>query len=142
MTILEAMRDPALFAPWFTPEAPWWAWRAFLAVLFGLPLSGDEAASVRRHTGRQALPTAPAREAWLVVGRRGGKSRIAALVAVYLACFRDYRSALAPGERGTVMLLAADRRQARTSSATSKVCWTGCLSLRPWLNAGPARPST
>jgi hypothetical protein len=29
-------------------------------------------------------------------------------------CFRDYRPLLAPGERGTVMLLAADRRQART----------------------------
>ncbi len=55
----------------------------------------------------------PAREAWVVVGRRGGKSRIAALIAVFLACFREYRNALAPGERGVVMLLAADRRQAR-----------------------------
>ncbi len=52
-------------------------------------------------------------EAWLVVGRRGGKSRIAALVAVWLACFRDYRAFLAPGERGTLMVIAADRRQAR-----------------------------
>ena len=48
-----------------------------------------------------------------MVGRRGGKSRIAALVAVYLACFRDYRRVLARGERGHVMVLAADRRQAR-----------------------------
>jgi phage terminase large subunit-like protein len=72
------------------------------------------AALYGRHTGREALPTTPAREAWLVVGRRGGKSRIATLVAVWLACFRDYRAILAPGERGTVMLLAADRRQART----------------------------
>ena len=38
---------------------------------------------------------------------------IAALVAVFLACFRDYRKILAPGERGTVMVIAADRRQAR-----------------------------
>jgi hypothetical protein len=36
-----------------------------------------------------------------------------ALVAVFLAAFRDYSSILAPGEKGTVMLLAADRRQAR-----------------------------
>ena len=48
-----------------------------------------------------------------MVGRRGGKSLIAALVAVFLACFRDYRKILAPGERGTVMVIAADRRQAR-----------------------------
>ena len=48
-----------------------------------------------------------------MVGRRGGKSRIAALVAVFLACFRDYRAILAPGEKGTVMVIAADRKQAR-----------------------------
>jgi len=34
-------------------------------------------------------------------------------VAAYLACFRDYRRVLARGERGHVMVLAADRRQAR-----------------------------
>jgi hypothetical protein len=35
-------------------------------------------------------------------------------VAVFLACFRDYQAVLGPGEVGTVMLLAADRKQART----------------------------
>jgi phage terminase large subunit-like protein len=67
----------------------------------------------RRHSGRARPPEIPAREAWVVAGRRSGKSRIAALVAVYLAAFTDYRPVLAPGEKGTVMLLAADRRQAR-----------------------------
>ena len=38
---------------------------------------------------------------------------MAALVAVYLACFRDYRGMLAPGEVATVMLIASDRKQAR-----------------------------
>jgi hypothetical protein len=113
MTLLDAMEDPGLFGPWFTPSDSWRAWRAFLAALLGLPLLEDHAALYRAHTGRQAPPEAPAKEAWLVVGRRGGKSRIAALVAVYLACFRNYRSLLAPGERGTLMVIAADRRQAR-----------------------------
>ena len=36
-----------------------------------------------------------------------------ALIAVYLACFRSYRKHLGPGERATVMVIAADRRQAR-----------------------------
>jgi hypothetical protein len=31
-----------------------------------------------------------------------------------VACFRDYRPYLQPGERGTVIVIAADRRQART----------------------------
>ena len=51
------------------------------------------------------------REAWLVCGRRAGKSSFVALIAVYLSCFRTYR--LARGERGVFMVMAADRRQAR-----------------------------
>jgi hypothetical protein len=48
-----------------------------------------------------------------VVGRRGGKSMVLALVAVFLAAFVDWAPFLSPGERGTIMVLAADRRQAR-----------------------------
>ena len=113
MTILEAMSDERLFAPQFAPAATWDTWRVFLAALFALPLGEAELALYRAHTGRRVPPEAPAGESWVVVGRRGGKSRVAALVAVYLGCFRDFSRALAPGERGTVMLLAEDRRQAR-----------------------------
>jgi hypothetical protein len=44
----------------------------------------------------------------------GGKSRILALVAVYLAVFRDYVPHLAPGEVATIAVLAANRPQARS----------------------------
>ena len=113
ITILQAMRDPVLFAPWFAPTPLWSAWRAFLSALFALPMGDEERAAFQQYTGREVLPVEPTREAWLVVGRRGGKSRIAALIAVFLACFRDYQTILAPGERGIVMLIAADRRQAK-----------------------------
>ncbi len=112
LTILDAMSDPQLFGPWFQGES-WQAWRVFLGALFGLSLSAEELALYQCHTGRQMPPTAPAKEAWLLVGRRGGKSLISALVAVYLACFRDHRRRLTKGEKGTVMVIAADRRQAR-----------------------------
>lgn len=98
------------FGPVFA-GAQWTAWRAFLKALFALPCTESEAALIERCTGRQGLPSAAAREAWMVIGRRGGKSRIAAFLAVFCACFRRYR--LAPGERGVVMCLASDRRQAR-----------------------------
>jgi hypothetical protein len=52
-------------------------------------------------------------EAWLVVGRRGGKSIVLALIACYLAVFKDWRPYLSPGERGTIKIMACDRRQAR-----------------------------
>ena len=113
MTIIEAIEDAKLFKPWFRDEASWAAWMVFLKALFGLPLARGEMATYRRLTGRQKAPTQQASEAWLVVGRRGGKSFIIALVAVFLACFKDWTPYLAPGERGTVMVLAADRKQAR-----------------------------
>lgn len=46
-------------------------------------------------------------------GRRGGKSHVAGLLAIYEACFTDHRSRLAPGEVATCMVIAADRKQAR-----------------------------
>jgi hypothetical protein len=111
MNILQALSS--IFAAWFKDNT-WRAWCAFLAGLFALPMSDDQAEIFKRHTGRTSLPTKPAREGWLIVGRRGGKSLIAALVAVYLACFRNYLTILGPGETATVMLLSADRRQSRT----------------------------
>ena len=98
MTILEAIEDPNLFGKEFGgPE--WRAWRVLVAALFGLPMSPEDLEVYRRHTELDSPPNGPVTEAWLCVGRRGGKSRIAALIAVYLAAFRDYAEILAPGER-------------------------------------------
>lgn len=113
MNILAAMDDPALFAPAFRGGS-WVAWRAFLRSLFALPLSDADLALYQHHTGRKTAPTVPFKEASLICGRRGGKSRIMALVAVYLAAFKSYSAFLAPGEVATVAVIAADRRQART----------------------------
>jgi hypothetical protein len=110
LTILDVLDDPAVFGAQFS-GATWEAWRALLVALFGLSASPEQADLIRCCTGRQDLPTTPAREVFCIVGRRGGKSRIAALLAVFLACFRKYT--LAPGEVGVVMLIATDRRQAR-----------------------------
>jgi hypothetical protein len=114
LTILDAIRDPALFAPWFRDPSTWLAWFAFLAALFALPMDAEALALYQHHTQRREPPKEPPHEGWLVKGRRGGGSFIAAVTAVFVAVFRDYSGVLAPGERGTVMVLAADRRQART----------------------------
>jgi hypothetical protein len=112
-TILQAMDDPNLFRPLFLKRASWEAWRAFLAALFALPMSPEQLAIYRACTGRTHPPANASSEAWLVCGRRAGKSFTLALIAVYLACFREYRQHLQPGERATVMIIALDRRQAR-----------------------------
>jgi hypothetical protein len=112
-SILDAIRDQRLFGAAFKDASTWGAWLAFLAGLFALPMSEAEAEVWRECTGRSQLPQKPFREAWLVCGRRSGKSFIMALIATYLACFRDYRTFLGPGEKATVMVVAADKKQAR-----------------------------
>jgi hypothetical protein len=112
MNIIQALDDPKVFGGFFR-AGTWDVWRVFLAALFGLPMTDDQLATYRRFTGRSTPPTAPLHEAWLVIGRRGGKSFVLAVIAVFLACFRDWRPFLGPGEVGTVMVIAADRRQAR-----------------------------
>ena len=131
MNILDAARDPAVFGPWFRDETTWRSWFVFLAVLFGLPLDDEMRAVYRGCTGRSAEPGKSFTEAWLVVGRRGGKSFILALIAVYLACFRDWRPHLAPGERATVMVIAADRRQARVIMRYTRALIDGVEMLAP-----------
>lgn len=117
MNILEACDDPKLFAPWFRNPATWAAWRVFLATLFGLPAYAPEQVALHALCTGRPMPPPPGNavtEAWLICGRRAGKSFTLALIAVFLACFRDYREFLQPGERGVVIVIAADKKQART----------------------------
>jgi hypothetical protein len=114
VNILTAMADKKLFRPWFKDPSTWEAWRAFLALLFGLQMDREQAALAKACTGLEVLPEQAFTEAWLVVGRRGGKSLILAMIAIYLALFKDWSANLVPGERGTVLVLAADRRQAQS----------------------------
>jgi hypothetical protein len=112
-SILACIDDPNLLGSRITQGASWKPWRAALAAIFALGMDDSEAAIYRACTGRTELPEAPFNEAWLCCGRRAGKSYAMAMVAVYLACFRDYREHLAHGERATIMVVAQDRRQAR-----------------------------
>ena len=109
--ILDAMHHEALFGQHFE-GASWAGWQAFLGALFGLQMTADQRRIYRQCTGRKTPPRGQFAEAWMIVGRRGGKSLIAAAVAVYLGTCRDHRKHLKPGERATIMVIAADKDQA------------------------------
>jgi len=113
VTIRDLMTDPALFGDQFGGDS-FAAWRALLAAFYGLELTEDEAETVKALTGRSEASQGAFVELWLAIGRRGGKSQIAALIAVYEALFQDHRAKLSPGEVATVMCIAADRKQARS----------------------------
>jgi hypothetical protein len=114
ISLYDAVSNPAgLFGDQFA-DASWMPWRVALAALEGRPLDAQALHMLRLCTGRQNAPTEPVREFVAIVGRRGGKSRIGAVLAIEAACFRDWRSYLAPGEVCTIAIIAADRPQART----------------------------
>jgi hypothetical protein len=100
--------------PWTAalPREQWVPWRAFLAATFGLPLSGPELAVFQEATKREQPPLQQVREAWLICGRRSRKSAVAAIIAAYLACYRDYRPYLAPGSRALIPVIAQSKGRA------------------------------
>jgi hypothetical protein len=112
MNIIDAIKDRRIFKRHFRTKT-WDAWFVFLAALFALPMTEEQLAIYKAHTGRTTPPIEPSHEAWLCIGRRGGKSFILALIATFLACFRDWRPYLGPGEMGTIMIAAQDRKQSR-----------------------------
>ncbi len=113
MNIIKAIHDKKLFGGVFNDLSTWSAWITALKAIFGLPMSSEELALYRQCTGRQNPPQRPFKEIYLIVGRRGGKSFITALIAVFLAVFKDYSKFLAPGERGTIVVIAVDRKQSQ-----------------------------
>ena len=113
ISILDACTDPAIFGPWFKDRESWAAWFAFLKTVFGIQLDDTELATFQKFTGRTTPLAEGYLEATLIIGRRGGKSLTLACIAAFLAAFYDWSPYLTGGERGTIMIVAADRKQAR-----------------------------
>jgi hypothetical protein len=112
---IEALDHPQLFGRWFGGPS-WRAWRVVEKSIFGLPFDEDEMPLYHELTGRDDPPAGPASEVWIIAGRRSAKSRKAATIATYLATIgaevAGWRAGLAPGERGIVLVLAVDKKQA------------------------------
>jgi hypothetical protein len=113
--IIEAVSSPDWWGPWFPNPEGWAAWRSFWKAAFALPMDASELAIFRECTARTEPPTEPAKEVAEIIGRRGGKTRGAATTTAWLAVFVDWRPYIGPGEKAVVMLIAADRRQARVA---------------------------
>jgi hypothetical protein len=111
MSIDEALTDPHLLGAALESDiAPWQTWRVALKGAFGLPLNDQERAIFSAIAGGRNPPARRVRELWCIVGRKGGKSKIAGACAAYFALFVPHR--LSPGEKGLVLVLAASRDQA------------------------------
>lgn len=125
----EALADPNLLGAAIAGDS-WQPWRVLLIAMMGEALEPEERALFRLLTNRDCEPGEPVDEFWGVVGRRGGKTRAAAVLAVYIAALCDHSAVLASGERGVVPILAASTTQASRAFNHAK----GILGQSPVLS--------
>jgi hypothetical protein len=112
LDIITAFEDARIFGSLIADQEMWLNWKVCLKAIFGLSMDKAELKRYQGFTGRKKPSGKPFNEVFLVIGRRGGKSFISALIACYLALFRDWRTQLGPGEKGFIMCLANDKSQA------------------------------
>jgi hypothetical protein len=112
ISFAEALRDVRLLGASFRGSS-WRPWHVLAKIISGQPLDYSEMALVLECTGRRVLPQNPPRRLYLLVGRRGGKSRFLSALAVWVAALAaDWRKLMAPGEPAVVMLIGCDKKQA------------------------------
>jgi hypothetical protein len=113
MNVIDALHSKDIFGPLFKDLSTWHAWEVYLRGLFGLPIeTAEDRVLFKDCTGLEGTPGEKVRESYVIAGRRSGKSYTSALIAVFLACFKDWRPYLAPGEKGWIFIIAVDKAQA------------------------------
>ena len=95
LDIIKALKDKKLLGQFLKDESTWAAWFTFLRAFFALPPQPGDIQLFKQATERYLWPARRFSEAWLIIGTRGGKSFITALLAAYLAAFKQYD--LSPG---------------------------------------------
>jgi hypothetical protein len=114
VTLRKAFADKQLLGGILAGDS-WQPWRALLIAAMGEKLTAAERVLFQGLTGRPEEPRERVEELWVVAGRRGGKTRAAATLAVYMAALVDYKDCLSPGERGIVLLLGQNTKQAQVA---------------------------
>jgi len=112
--IIEAWESNDYFRPLFGKDlSSWKGWRTFLKALYGIPFADDEERLLFQLGTLRETPSAEGYpEAYAIVGRRGGKSRISSLIAAYEAVLGGWSDRVAAGERAWVFVIATDKSQA------------------------------
>jgi terminase large subunit-like protein len=128
IAIDEALGDPVLLGAALGERYSWSTWFVVLRAAFGLRLSTKQLQVFGTIAGGRTPPLHRVRELWAIVGRRGGKSKIAAAIAVFLALFIRHR--LSRGERGMILVLAATQDQAKVVFEYAKSFLTESPLLR------------
>jgi hypothetical protein len=110
ITLRKALADKLLLSSVLEGQS-WHQWKTLLTAVMGEALTDDERAVFKELTGREREPGVSVEEFVGVIGRRGGKSRAISVLATYVAGLCEH-PALVPGERGVLLVIAPDQKQA------------------------------
>ena len=117
MNITTAINDEQLFLPFLGGKVDTWAnWVTALQVLHGSKIKKKKAKKVvQACTGRTAsqLPTEGFDTALFLIGRRSGKSRMAAIIGAYEAVLAGHEHKLSKGEVGVIPIISPSKSQSR-----------------------------
>jgi hypothetical protein len=109
----EALADERVLGATLGDLGSWSTWICAVKAAFGLELTANELDVFKSIAGDRPPPQKRVRHLYAIVGRRAGKSRMAAVMAVFLACCVDHTGKLAPGEVGYVLCLSPTLRQSQ-----------------------------
>ena len=141
VAIDQALGNPKLLGHALGDVSSWTTWLVALRAAYGLPLDEDQRQVFASIAGGREPPTSRVRELWAVVGRRAGKSRMAAGIACHSALLQRHQ--LAAGETGFALVLSQTRDQAGLvldyahilSSRTARCCGRRLMVSQPMRSA-------
>jgi hypothetical protein len=128
LSIDESLSDKNLLGAALGDLDSWATWLTCLRAAFGTKLTASELQTFSAIAGDRAPPAEKVRELWIIAGRRSGKSRIAAAMAVYIATFIKHK--LARGEVGYVLVLSPTLAQSKTIFHYAEAFLTSSAILR------------
>jgi hypothetical protein len=107
-----AFETPLIFGTELAGES-WAAMKAIILAALGEALTEEERAYFQKLTKLDRESLKRVKRLVIVAGRRSGKSKIAAILALYLALLCDHSENLSTGERGVVLCIAQNMEQAK-----------------------------
>ena len=133
----QALCDPQLLGAALGDPKPWRRWISILRAAFALPMSRKDREIFAQVAGDRAPPANRVDELWAVVGRRGGKTRMASAIATHIGAMVEHD--LAPGEIGFVLLLAPSKSQANIALSYIRGFLEASPILRQLLDGEPTQ---
>src|SRR3974377_1231186 len=91
ISIDQALRDRNLLGAALGDIPSWETWLIILRATFGLPLDDKQRELFSQVAGNRTPPAKRVSEVWAVCGRRSGKTRMAAAIAVFIATIEQHR---------------------------------------------------